>query len=67
MLGCKMEKIAEGESDFGDFKATLFKTADGRHFIRFEPLEPTEKSYTEWLPGNQHLEWLRCLAYNQHC
>jgi hypothetical protein len=32
-----MEKIAEGISDFGDFKAILFRTSDGRHLIKFEP------------------------------
>lgn len=67
ILGGKMEKIAEGDSDFGDFKATLFKSSDGRHFIRFEPLQSKEKPLTVWLSGNQHLEWLRCLAYDQHC
>jgi hypothetical protein len=62
-----MEKIAEGISDFGDFKAILFKTSDGRHFVRYEPLNSQEKPYVEWLQGNDYLEWLRCLAYNQHC
>ena len=63
----KMEKIAEGISDFGDFKAVLFRTSNGRHFVRFEPLNSSEKPHVEWLSGNDHLEWLRCLAYNQHC
>lgn len=62
-----MEKIAEGESDFGDFKAVLFRTSDGRHFIRFEPLQGSEKPRIEWLSGNDYLEWLKCLAYDQHC
>jgi hypothetical protein len=35
-------KIAEGVSDFGDFKAILFKTADGRHFVRYIPLNQQE-------------------------
>ncbi len=30
----KMEKIAEGVSDFGDFEAVLFRASDGRHFVR---------------------------------
>jgi len=55
-----MEKIAEAESDFGDFKVVMFKTADGRHFVRFEPLIGKEKSRVEWLPGDEYLEWLRC-------
>jgi len=56
-----MEKIAEGASDFGDFKAILFKTSDGRHFVRIVPLNGSEEPYIEWLCGNDHLEWLRCL------
>jgi len=63
----KMEKLVEGISDFGDFKATLFKTADGRHFVRYEPVNGSDKPYVEWLRGTDYLEWLRCLAYNQHC
>ena len=55
-----MEKLAEGVSDFGDFKAVLFITADGRHFVRFEPSNNIEKPHVEWLHGNEHLEWLRC-------
>jgi hypothetical protein len=57
----KMEKIAEGVSDFGDFKAILFRTSNGRHFIRYEPLGSSEKPHVEWLSGDDHLEWLRCL------
>ena len=53
-----MEKIAEANSDFGDFKAVMFRTSDGRHFVRFEPL--SGKPYVEWLPGDEYLEWLRC-------
>lgn len=56
-----MQKIAEGISDFGDFKADLFKTSDGRHFVRVEPLKSSEKTHIEWLSGSDHLEWLRCL------
>ncbi len=56
----KMEKIAEGVSDFGDFKAALFRTSDGRYFVRFEPLNSSEKAHVEWLPGDEYLEWLRC-------
>jgi hypothetical protein len=55
----KMEKIAEGISDFGDFKAVLFKTSDGRHLVRYEPLNSSEAPNVEWLSGNEHLEWLR--------
>lgn len=55
-----MEKIAEGISDFGDFKAAMFRTADDRHFVRIEPLNKREKPYVEWLCGDDHLEWLRC-------
>ena len=39
-----MEKIAEGISDFGDFKAILFSTSNGRHFVRFEPLNSSRKT-----------------------
>ena len=56
----KMEKIAEGISDFGDFKAILFRTSNGRHFVRFEPLGGHENAHVEWLNGDDHLEWLRC-------
>lgn len=56
-----MEKIDEGISDFGDFKATLFRTSDGRHFVRYEPIDSDEKPYIEWLSGDDHLEWQRCL------
>ena len=63
----QMEKIAEGVSDFGDFKAALFRTSNGRHFVRYMPLKSSEKPYIEWLSGDDYLEWLRCLAYNQHC
>ncbi len=62
-----MEKIAEGISDAGDFMAILFRTSDGRHFVRFVPLKGSEKPHIEWLCGNDHLEWLRRLTYNQHC
>jgi len=55
----KMEKIAEGISDFGDFKAILFSTSNGRHFVRYEPLNSTEKPHVEWLDGDEYLEWLR--------
>ena len=55
-----MEKIAEGISDFGDFKAVLVRTSDERHFVRIEPLNSVEKPHVEWLHGNDHLEWLRC-------
>ncbi len=44
-----MKKIAEGDSDFGDFKAVLFRTSDGRHFVRFEPLNNLEKPHVQWL------------------
>jgi hypothetical protein len=62
-----MQKIAEGISDFGDFKAVLFRTADGRHFLRYEPAVGLEKPHVEWFHGTDYLEWLRCLVYNQHC
>jgi len=58
----RMEKIAEGISDFGDFEAILFRSSDGRHFVRIVPLESLEKPHIEWLGGDDHLEWLRCLA-----
>jgi len=57
----KMEKIAEGISDFGDFKAILFRTSNGRHFVRVVPLKSSEKPHVEWLCGDDYLEWLRCL------
>jgi hypothetical protein len=63
----KMQMIAEGISDFGDFKAVLFRTADGRHFVRYESWKDLEKPHIEWLHGTDYLEWLRCLVYNQHC
>jgi hypothetical protein len=56
-----MEKIAEAISDVGDFKAILFKTSDGRHFLRIVPSNSSEKPRIEWLCGDDHLEWLRCL------
>jgi len=62
-----MEKITEGISDFGDFKAVLFRATDGRHFVRVEPLKGAEKPHVEWLHGTDYLELLRCLDYNQHC
>jgi hypothetical protein len=49
-----MEKIAEGVSDFGDFEAVLFKTSDGRHFVRILPFIKSEKPYTEWLAGDDY-------------
>jgi len=57
-----MEKIAEGISDFGDFRAILFKASDGRHFVRFVPLKGSERPHVEWLSGDDHLEWLRGLS-----
>ena len=57
-----MKQIAEGISDFGDFKATLFSTSDGRHFVKFVPLKSLEKPHVEWLQGTDHLEWLRRLG-----
>ena len=56
----QMEKIAEGISDFGDFRTILFKAADGRHFVRIEPLNSAEKPHIEWLCGDDFLECLRC-------
>jgi hypothetical protein len=32
-----MEKIAEGISDFGDFRAILFRASNGRPFVRIVP------------------------------
>ena len=58
-----MQKIAEGVSDFGDFKAVLFKTSNGRHFVRYESLMDGEKPRVKWLSGDDHLEWLRCLEH----
>jgi hypothetical protein len=58
-----MLKIAEGISDFGDFKAVLFKTSNGRHFVRYESFNSVEKPRVEWLSGGDHLEWLRCLEH----
>jgi hypothetical protein len=60
-----MEKIAEGESDFGDFKAILYKTSNGRHFVRIVPVASSEKPHVEWLPGNDYLEWLRRLSESE--
>ena len=40
----KMEKVAEGISDFGDFKSILFRTSDGRHVVRIVPLQGSEKT-----------------------
>jgi hypothetical protein len=57
-----MEKIAEGISDCFDFEAILYRTSDGRHFVRIVPLDGSEKPYIEWLVGDEHLEWLRCLS-----
>jgi hypothetical protein len=53
----KMEKIAEGISDFGDFKAILFSTSNGRHFVRYEPLNSDGDEYLEWLRL-----WVKCSA-----
>jgi hypothetical protein len=58
-----MLRIAEGVSDFGDFKAVLFETSNGRHFVRYESLNSVEKPHVEWLSGDDHLEWLRCLEH----
>ena len=55
-----MEKIAEGVSDFGDFKAAMFRTSNGRHFVRIIPIQGSEKPHVEWLCGDDYLEWLRC-------
>jgi hypothetical protein len=54
-----MEKIAEGISDFGDYRATMFKASDGRHLVRIERLDGKEKPRVHWLSGYEHLEWLR--------
>lgn len=54
-----MEKVAEAESDFGDFKAVMLRTSDGRYFVRFKPLNGKERAYVQWLPGDEYLEWLR--------
>ncbi len=54
-----MIKIAEGISDFGDYRAIMFETSDGRHLVRIESIRGTEKPRVEWLSGNEHLEWLR--------
>jgi len=54
-----VEKIAEGISDFGDYRATMFKASDGRHFVRIERLDGKEKPRVHWFSGYEHLEWLR--------
>ncbi len=54
-----MDRVAEGISDFGDFKAILFKASDRRHFVRIVPLDSSEKPHVEWLCGSEHLEWLK--------
>jgi hypothetical protein len=59
-----MEKLAEGISDFGDTKATLYRTSNGRHFVKIETIDGSEKPHIEWLSGTEHLEWLR--VWNTH-
>ena len=53
------KKISEAESDFGDFRAVMVRTSDGRYFVRFEPLGGKDKPYVQWLQGDEYLEWLR--------
>ena len=60
-----MKVLAAGLMKFGDRKAAVMECSDGRHLVRIEPLNG-EKPYSEWLCGDDYLEWIRCLQKNQH-
>jgi len=55
-----LKVLAAGLMKFGDRKAILLECSDGRHLVRIEPLN-SEEPYSEWLCGDDYLEWLRCL------
>lgn len=59
-----MKVLAVGLTKFGDKKATVKECSDGRHLVRVETLDGSVKAYSEWLCGNDYLEWLRCLREN---
>lgn len=57
--------LASGLMKFGDKRATVCECSDGRHIVRVEALDGSENSYSEWLSGNDYLEWIRCLRGNK--
>ena len=57
--------LASGLMKFGDKRATVCECSDGRHIVRVETLDGSENSYSEWLSGDDYLEWIRCLRGNK--
>jgi hypothetical protein len=58
-----LKVLATGLTKFGDRRAAVMECSDSRHLVRIEPLNG-EKSYSEWLSGDDYLEWVRCLRKN---
>jgi hypothetical protein len=52
--------LAVGLSKFGDRVAVVEECSDGRHLVRVFPLVGG-KPFSEWLCGDEYLEWVRCL------
>jgi len=56
-----LKVLATGILKFGDKKAILKECSDGRHLVRIETLDGSEKPYSEWFCGDDYLDWLRSL------
>jgi hypothetical protein len=55
-----LKVLAAGLMKFGVAVAFVSECSDGRHLVRVVPLNG-EKAYSEWLCGDDYLEWVRCL------
>jgi hypothetical protein len=56
-----LKALAASIAKLTNRKAMLFECSDGRHLVRIEPLSGDEKAFSEWLCGDDYLEWLRCM------
>jgi hypothetical protein len=50
--------LVAGLFKFGNGIAILKQCSDGRHLVRIEPLYGGEKPYSEWLSGDNYLDWI---------
>lgn len=56
-----LKVLAAGLSKFRDKMAAVIECSDGRHLVRVVPLIGCGKPYSEWLCGDDYLEYVRCL------
>ncbi|XES77820.1 MAG: hypothetical protein ACBZ72_02805 [Candidatus Bathyarchaeia archaeon] len=58
-----MELVLASLCYFGDRYAELFRAKDGRYYVQIFNLNTCE-NVTEWLMGDDYLEWIKCLKRN---